>query len=44
MTANPDNWWVGNAWVPAALIAGTLAVVGVIWRFGARMELQYGLE
>ena len=38
LTASPDNPWLGNWWVPSALIAITALVATGIWRYGASLE------
>ncbi|MFN7917110.1 MAG: hypothetical protein U0Q55_17330 [Vicinamibacterales bacterium] len=43
LTSAPGNPWLGNWWVPALLIAGTMAFVVVLWRYGARLEKAHGL-
>lgn len=46
LTASPDNPWLGNWWVPTAILALTAMVAAGIWRYGARMEKSestYGL-
>ena len=38
LTANPDNPWLGNWWIPTAIITVTALVAAGIWRYGARFE------
>lgn len=42
MTGTPGNPWLGTTWIPSLLLAGTLAFVVALWRYGARMESRYG--
>ncbi len=44
LTASPDNPWLGNWWVPTAIIALTAIVAAGIWRYGARLEKLAELE
>jgi hypothetical protein len=38
LTASPDNPWLGNWWVPTAILAVAAMVATGIWRYGARLE------
>lgn len=38
MTASPDSPYLGHWWVPAILLAGTMALALTIWAVGARYE------
>jgi hypothetical protein len=44
LTASPDSRWLGTWWVPAALIAITVALAAGIWRYGARLEQKHVLS
>ncbi len=42
MTSTPDSLWTSASWLPAVLLAGTVTVCGLVWRYGRTLETLEG--